>query len=438
MKLSRTERFFYTFPQLPHAMVIVPVINMIPAYWSDQRSLPLAAVGLIIMLTRITDVITDPIVGIWSDRLRSRFGRRKPFVVAGLPFMIAGVAMVFLPPEDVGLMWLFWGLFIMYLGFTLVDIPYVAWGAELEDDYHARSKLVAQRQAMGTIGTLLTLSFPLIVQSLGYSGPAAAIIAMAIFFIVIQPTTFALALWRVKETAAVDEETAKPRFKQSLSLIRTNGNFMRLLIAVFCLMAGIVGAGTLHLLTLTYWVRAPEIFPAMLFCQNTLGLLAIPLWLKLANRFGKERTMMVAGSWNAVFFALTFLFGPDQSMAFAAMVTISGAALAAVLFLGYAMIPDNVDADMKRGGTNDSGIYAAMLAMTTKFAVAIGVLVGTVVPAAFGFQPSDNIHSPDALFGLRATYAFVGVVLLVPALIALAGYDRSGTQQSRAGSVDTV
>jgi Na+/melibiose symporter-like transporter len=125
-------------------------------------------------------------------------------------------------------------------------------------------------------------------------------------------------------------------------------------------------------------------------------------------------------------------------MAFAAMVTISGAALAAVLFLGYAMIPDNVDADMKRGGTNDSGFYAAMLAMTTKFAVAIGVLVGTVVPAAFGFQPSDNIHSPDALFGLRATYAFVGVVLLVPALIALAGYDRSGTQQGRADSVDTV
>jgi glycoside/pentoside/hexuronide:cation symporter, GPH family len=427
MSLSRLERFFYAFPQLPHAMVIVPVINMIPAYWADQKALPLAAVGLVIMLTRLTDVVTDPLVGVWSDRAHSRWGRRKPFIIAGLPLMIAGVWMVFLPPDSAGLIWLFAGLFTMYLGFTLVDIPYVSWGAELEQDYDARSQIAAQRQAMGTIGTLITLSFPLIVQQMGYIGPEAAIVAMAFFFIVMQPSTFLLALWRVNEPAIESSRHAELPFRHTLRLMRSNGNFMRLLIAVFCMIAGIVGAGTLHLLTLAHAIGQPEIFPVMLFCQNVLGLIAIPLWLLLARRIGKHLALLGAGIWNAFFFSLTFLFGPGQGVAFAAMVTISGAALAAVLFLGNAMIPDNVDADSDRGGGQTTGIYAAALAMTTKFGVAIGVVLATAIPAAFGFQPSDGQHSAAALFGLRATYAFIGVALTIPAAIALLGYRRAGS-----------
>jgi glycoside/pentoside/hexuronide:cation symporter, GPH family len=421
MNLNRIERAFITIPQLPHAMVIVPVVNMIPPYWSDQRGLPLAMVGLVLLLTRLTDVVTDPVFGIWSDRTKTRFGRRKPFIIGGLPLMILGVIMVFLPPQDAGLMWLFWGLFILYLGFTVVDIPYAAWVSELESDYNARSKLAAQRQAMGTIGTLITLSFPLIVQQLGYQGPEPAIIAMALFFTLTQPVTFALALWKVKEPDS-ENITAPPPLSQTLRLIRSNGNFMRLLLAVFCIVAGIVGAGTLHLLTLTHAIGQPEIFPIMLFCQNTLGLLAIPLWVALAARIGKHRALLSAGIWNAGFFAMTFLFGAGEGVGFAAMVTISGAALAAALFLGYAMIPDNVDADKARGGGDTTGIYAAALAMTVKLSLAIGVVLATNIPAIFGFQPSDAHHDPSALLSLRATYAFIGLILMIPAGWALATY----------------
>ena len=87
---------------LPLAVIGYPLSIWIPAHYSGGLGLSLAAVGTILMLARFTDVITDPLMGELSDRWRTRFGRRKPWVFLGTPLMMTGVYLLFVPPEGIG------------------------------------------------------------------------------------------------------------------------------------------------------------------------------------------------------------------------------------------------------------------------------------------------------------------------------------------------
>ena len=126
-----------------------PIAIWLPAFYAGELGLSLAAVGTMIMLARLTDVVTDPVIGFFSDRSKSRFGRRKPFMVGGLPFLVLGVVMLFIPRqlgiETIGQIHLVFWISFMFLGSTLVYIPYYAWGAELSSDYNERSRITAVR-----------------------------------------------------------------------------------------------------------------------------------------------------------------------------------------------------------------------------------------------------------------------------------------------------
>ena len=77
----------YALPHLTHAVVTLPMALFIPAFYADELGLPLAAVGAMIASSRIFDVVTDPVIGILSDRIKTRWGRRKPWLAVGTPFL---------------------------------------------------------------------------------------------------------------------------------------------------------------------------------------------------------------------------------------------------------------------------------------------------------------------------------------------------------------
>lgn len=419
--VSRRQMWLYALPQMPHSLAVVPVLNFVPAFYSDTLGLPIAAVGLMLFLTRLTDIVTDPIVGIWSDRTRGRFGRRKPFILAGLPILMAAIWMTFVPPADAGLVWLFAGLFLIYLGLTIVDIPYIAWGAELAPDYDGRSRVAALRSACGTMGTLLTLALPVGLAALGHGGTANALLAMAVFYVVAQPLLFLVALRFVPEPAARDQ-AAFAGWRTLGAALVANRSLLRLLLCYFFIAAGMLVGATLHLLVITHAIGAPKAFPVMLFLENLVGLLALPIWLRIAARWGKHRALALVGTWLALFTALTFIWGPGDTVGFAAMIVCRGAALVALLFLGASMVADTVDEDLVRTGVERTGLFNALLGMATKLAIAVGALVGTSLPALFGFQPSDAVHSEEALLGLRLTYAFAGAAFMLPAAAVIWRY----------------
>lgn len=433
-KIPSKTIFWYALPQIPHGFALLPVVNYVPAFYAGHLGLPFAIVGLMLVLTRITDIITDPIIGMMSDKSTSRYGRRKPFIIAGLPMLLLATWFVFVPPADVSPIYLFLGLFFMYLGFTIVDIPYASWGAELSSDYDERSSITALRGAFNSVGSLVTLAIPVVMQAMGITELPRIMMAMAIAFIILQPTCFALALWLVPERSAQKIEGVHIPLSARIKAITGNKALIRLLAAIGLLITGMAIGATLNMIIFTHVVGQPDFFAPVVFLQNVVAIAALPIWLMVTAKHGKHRAMAMAIAVIGVGTAATFAFGKGDGYAMGACLLVIGFGMGAALFLMSSMIADIVDQDLLATGQERTGLYVAASGMATKFAIVVGVLIGTAIPGIAGFQPSDSSHSANSLMVLRSIYAFVCPLLAVPAIVILWNYplDRAKQSQLRA------
>jgi Na+/melibiose symporter-like transporter len=152
--LKRSTLFYYSLTDLPVAMSIFPVIVFIPRFYASDIGVSLALVGTIMIGVRIFDVLTDPLMGYLSDHTRSRFGRRRPWILAATPLMMLAIYQLFLPPEGAGAQhMLIWSM-TLSVATTMMLIPYYAWGAELSTDYNERSRVTGARAMAGVLGSL--------------------------------------------------------------------------------------------------------------------------------------------------------------------------------------------------------------------------------------------------------------------------------------------
>jgi glycoside/pentoside/hexuronide:cation symporter, GPH family len=421
-KLSTGTVALYALPNIPHSLALLPVVNFVPAFYSDELALPLGLVGLMLFLTRLTDIVTDPVIGAWSDRTRTRIGRRKPFILAGLPILCLAVWFVFVPMPGANLTSLFFGLFFIYLGFTIVDLPYNAWGAELSSDYDERSRVSAWRGAAGSVGTLAALSIPLALQAMGRPGAGEALFWMAVFFIIIQPLAFLITIARLPERPADDLGQAPIPFVKGLRLVMGNAPFVRLLVATSFIIAAMAIGATLNLLMFKHVIGAAEAFPTAIFLQNVAALIGVPIWMAIASRHGKHIAMAIAAAWIAACLALSFIWTRGDVIGFSATMVALGLGLGGLLFLAQALTADVTDQDLLDTGRERTATFYAVLGMGTKAAIAVGVLIGTAVPSLVGFQPSDATHSATSLLGVRAVYAFAGLPLMLVAVWLLWRY----------------
>ncbi len=157
----------YALPALALAMPTIPIYIYLPSFYATDMGLGLAVVGAVLLAARIFDTVTDPIVGMISDRLTWRWGRRKPLMLIG--GMIAAAAMFALshPPEDVGSTYLLVWAVTLYAGWTMVMVPYTSWGAEIVSNYDARSRVTGAREAATLVGILIASTIPVIIATGG-------------------------------------------------------------------------------------------------------------------------------------------------------------------------------------------------------------------------------------------------------------------------------
>ena len=155
----------------PSAGLILPLAIFLPPFYTKTLGLGLAEVGLIFMLVRMFDIVTDPVMGLIGDRFSSRWGRRRHWLVIALPFMMLGVFMAFMPQGSPSIFYLGFWLIVLYTGTTMLTISHSAWAAELSPDYNERSRIASFNAFAGFGGSLLILT-PL--AFLEYSGASPA------------------------------------------------------------------------------------------------------------------------------------------------------------------------------------------------------------------------------------------------------------------------
>ncbi|WP_133716085.1 MFS transporter [Methylocaldum gracile] len=403
---------YYASPHLTHAVATLPVALFVPAFYADDMALPLAGVGMAIAASRALDMVSDPLIGILSDRLKTRWGRRKPWIAIGTPLLMLSAWMIFAPAGKVSLLYLFVWASLLFFAFTLVDLPHKAWGAELSTDYTERTHVAAWREGLGALGQILFLGVLSVLDYLGYVENRDQLRVIAIIIVVSLPPLVTVALAKVPEFPS--EELAGERLGgwAGLRLVLRNQAFMRTLITLLLLGTAVLIQATLHRLVLTHVVGRPDIFATMILAENLVSLAMVPVWMGIANRIGKHRAIILAALWIGLW-SLGFPWvDRGDTVLYVTLIILRGASLASIFMLANSIAADVVDHDIVASGRQRTGLFFAVWGIAIKLAVALGVLLGTALPAAFGFEPSAPVQSAEAKKWLLVIYGWLPCLVI--------------------------
>ena len=173
---SRAALLSYSAPAIPLAMLIMQIIVYIPPLYAIEAGISMAAVGGIFFMARGIDAFVDVWIGNMSDSTRSRWGRRKPWIACGTPALVLMTWLLCAPTHGIDATYLLIVALLFYIALTLVQIPFLSWGAELSRDYSQRTRINGIREGGGMLGTVLATILPLLV--LQNSNPSLREIAM--------------------------------------------------------------------------------------------------------------------------------------------------------------------------------------------------------------------------------------------------------------------
>ena len=420
---------------IPLAVIGYPLAIWIPAHYSGGLGLSLAMVGTILMLARFTDVITDPLMGEISDRFRTRFGRRKPWVLLGMPIMMLGVYKLFIPPEGVGIFYFLVYLTLFFLGSTIIALPHRAWGAELSPDYHQRSRVTAAREFFVLGGLMLAATVPMVVEiTSDGSGPGElfsvivsdavgafsgdfrekkivdratltgpVLMGLAYTIILVLPVCVFIVLAIVKEPPATKNETVP--MKEGIRLLWKNGPMRRVLIIVLMVVFGEAFRNAVSLFFIRDIIGVPTIGAAYFF-YFVAGLGAIPFWLWLGRTIGKHLAFGGTLILVALVSAANLLLSYGDYLPFFLLFIVKGFCFGGLQFLPVAMLADVVDVDTARSGGRRAGSYFAILGLTDKLAVALGTGIALNLVGLLGFDPSGDLSASTEIgvLSLRLVY----------------------------------
>jgi len=399
--MSTTSRYwFYGLPGLPLAALGLPLYIYLPTFYAEQLGLGLAAVGTALLIARVSDVITDPLIGLLSDWLPLP-SRRKWLMAIATPLLIMAIWALFMPPEGSGFYWLLCWSLLVYLGWSLLTLPYTAWGAELSNDYDQRSTITASRESFVLIGTLFAAGLPL-AMGIGSDAPGEALSVLAQFLAFLLPITVLLCLFNVPES----NRRAHPIGLQAgLTLLKQNHLFTRLLFAYF--MNGIANGlpATLFLLFVSYVLVLPDQFGLLLSAYFVSGLIGLPIGVKLSQRFNKHRVWGVSMLWAVAIFAWVPTLDAGDFIPFLIICILSGLSLGIDMALPASIQADVIDLDSSQGGGQRSGFFFGLWGMATKLSLALAVGLAFPLLTLLGFDTqtvaeNNNLWALSVLYGL--------------------------------------
>ena len=436
---------FGTLRQIFYAIFLTDVVGL------DARLASFAA-----LMGVIWDAINDPLVGMLSDRVNTRWGRRRPFLLFfSIPFGLSFLLLWWAPPwqNQVALMITVTLAFMISDTFqTLITVPFFALTPEITPDYDERTSLTGYRMFFNLMASLATaVSAPMIVdmalkagmtQQQGYLIVAAAFGALA-------AVPFLLIFFVVRERfASVSIAQARPLFRDTLRTAWSNIPF-RFATALYMLNWITFDLVALMLpYYLVYWIAQGDLLASVDFLGGlalesaVLGLLlvtavvALPFWLWLSHRLSKRRAYIIGMSFWAVVQLIIFSLQPGQVTAVLFLAVLAGLSVSTAHVLPDAIFPDVIEWDELRTRRRQEGIYYGMKNFIRKLTGAVAIFFALQVLGWFGYQapPQGAIQfnqSEITLNAIRWLTGPVGAMLLISAIVVAWFYPLSRQRHAR-------
>ncbi len=407
----------FAAPALPLAMLGIPLLVFLPNFWSGPMGMSLGTFGAVLGAVRVFDVVVDPTIGRLSDLSHFAWGRRKPFIAGAIPMAIVGAIGLFFPPAHAGWMWLLIFYALVTWGWTILSLPYYAWGSELSDNYRERQRITSFRDGGGTLlGIIISLTLPVVLGITSVVGESHLLVYMTIALAA--PLVLAALIFvpdRLPKTRA------KPvGLKAALKVAAANAPF-RTLITVW-LINGLANGlpASLFIMVCSQFLHDEKAQGPLLLVYFVAGVASVPLWLWLAGKIGKHRAWIASLLFTAFAFAFVPLV-PHVGLWFFGVISLfTGSGLGADFTIPPSIQADVIDLDEVRSGEKRAGLFFAASTMAQKAGQAASVIVFPLLQLA-GFSTHGN-NSGFAIGALVFMYCGVPSLLKLACALMLRGF----------------
>jgi GPH family glycoside/pentoside/hexuronide:cation symporter len=416
-KLSTRTKFFYGIGDLGNALVNSAIQFFLMKFYTDAALIVPAMAGSALLIGKIWDAVNDPLFGWITDRTKSRFGKRRVFMLFGAVPLAISIALLWYVPESSRVSTFVWIAFTFVLFdtlWTLTNVPYYALTSELTDDYDERSSLTTYRMVMAVpaylVGAALT---PAIVGLFAIQRTGYAFIG--IIYGVFAGAALIISALGIRERTGLAVAAPEPSPFRSLLVAMKNKPFIWLCIVYFVINISFAFIKTLMAYYVEYQLLMKESISLVMGLLLICVTLALPFWQWLSHRMNKGPAYALGMMVGALAVMITF-FLPHNSTPMIYLVSVlAGFGFSAQWIFPWAMVADVADYDRLETGQQRSGMYYGVWGLATKISEAFALASVGWILTGFGYVPNIE-QSSQALLGIRLFFGLIPAFIILFAL----------------------
>ena len=400
----------YASPCIVTLCLFAP-INIVQGIYAKHYGVALTTIASIILISRLFDAFSDPVIGMLSDRYYVRFGSRKPFCILGAGLLAFSSLFLYIPPETVSSTYfLVWSI-AFYAAFTFFEVPHITWGGELASCSNEKTKIYSLRTMASYIGLALFYCLPLfpIFETTDVTPETlkwSVLLAISLMF--------PLMIFCVYK--APDGKSKSNRKAIETISIRSNirvvlGNKPLCVLLTSYLFLG-MSSGMWYGLIFIYvdvYLGLGEEFTKVFLVAFLVGVCAAGVWYKVGGWFGRKTALILSCLCAIASYLITGWLTPPQS-SFIALLLVK--ILSTVSFSGQDILTKSILSDIADYGrwkysVNRGGTYFSLYTFASKANMAIGAAIGLTVTGFYGFNPAETTHSDNSIYGLKIAIAWL-------------------------------
>lgn len=419
---SKLAVICYGFGDLASQFVWTFVGSYLTIYYTDIVGLAPAIVSVIMMGARIWDAINDPMMGAIAERTRSKFGRFRPYIAFGCPFLAIFAVLTFTNPfgggSAAGAIWAAVTYIIASMLYTLVNIPYAALSGVMTEDANQRNKINTSRNIGMNLGLVIVnaLSAGL---ALRFSSEGAEVanghgyMMTALIYAIISIPLFLIVFATAKEKVQPMHGTQAFSFKDTVNNLVRNKYLMIITLIMLLQMTAFMGRIAVTSYYVIYCLGSFTMIALIMTIPSLGGIIGSFFVPFFAKRFGKRAVLMGSMLIQAVGL-LVIYFAPFDNIT----MVLVGCWIFGLFNVGFpmtlSMVADSVDYMELKTGIRTDGTAYATYGLATKVGNAIGGSIGVLLLAAFGYVANAE-QTVEAMNGINI------VVNLIPAILFILG-----------------
>lgn len=427
--LRFSQYISYSAPSMVVALLFGS-IGILQGIYAKYFGMALTTIATILLISRLFDAITDPLIGYFSDRYKIANSTRKPFVIFGGLLLVVSSYFLYVPVDPNSIddstsvspgYFASW-YFLFYLAWTLVEIPHLAWGAEVTKSHNDRNKIYSFRALSVSAGLLIFFLVPLfpIFETNEFTPQSLQI--TAILACVCMPVALYFCMKLVPDG---HQPHANKETKKSLRTLMAE-LFSNKMFVLFILVRAIYGFGVFMWFTLMFifvdsFLELGESFAILSLVGLSVSILAAGFWYGVARFLGKKLTWMIGVFLYAIALLVVGLLEPGKAQVFvlAVVMLLMFFGSTSVEILSPSLLSDIADYGTWKFGVDRTATYFSIYALVYKISIAVGGSIGLGLAGWYGFDPSAAIHSDTSIAGLRTAACWLPMLVLLFSIVLM-------------------